>query len=253
MGEGLSILDLFSGAGGLGYGLEQSGVGHVVAHCEIDPHNQRILKARHPEAYIHDDVRTLTAAVLHERGIYPDAIAAGFPCQDASIANQSGQGTLGERTGLFVHVVRLARDLGCKVIFMENVPELLNRGFGDVLGALAEIRFDAEWEVISASAMGAPHKRERLYIVAYPSGQGWQGSEPDNSIFGRAFKAFPEYGHTAFDAWGYLDASVELVRDCDGLSVGMERRRLYALGNAVVPQIPELLGRAYLSAIGEAA
>jgi DNA (cytosine-5)-methyltransferase 1 len=244
----LRLLDLFSGAGGFGYGLEQSGGFEVCALCEKDPHNRAILRLTHPEAFIHDDVTTLTAAMLHERGIFPDAIAAGFPCQDASKANTGGQGTLGKRTGLFVHVIRLARDLGVKVVFLENVAELLDRGFGDVLGALAEIGFDAEWEVISASAMGAPHLRERLWIVAYPSGQRWQGSEQHHGVFVSAFAAFPEHGHQAFDAWRALESGEQLLRGLDGLSVGMERRRLFAIGNSLIPQIPELLGRAWMEA-----
>ena len=248
MGSKLRLLDLFSGAGGFGYGLAQSGGFEVCALCEKDPHNRAILKLTHPETFIHDDVTTLTAGMLHERGIYPDAISAGFPCQDASKANTSGQGTLGERTGLFVHVIRLARDLGVKVVFLENVAELLDRGFGDVLGALAEIGLDAEWEVISASAMGAPHQRDRLWVVAYPSGQRWQGSEQHDSVFGCAFAAFPEHGHPAFDTWRALESGEQLLRGLDGLSVGMERRRLFAIGNALIPQIPELLGRAWMEA-----
>lgn len=245
----LRLLSLFAGIGGFELGLERSGGFETVAQCEIDPFCRKVLAKHWPEVKRYEDIRDLTAARLRDDGIGVDAICGGFPCQDASIANQTGAGSLGERTGLYVEFVRLIRDLRPCVVFMENVPELLNRGFGDVLGALAGIGYDAEWEIISAAALGAPHQRDRLWIICYPCRTGRQGSEPHHSVFECAFASFPEYGHPAFDEWRSLDEDRRPIRDCDGLSFTMERRRLQQNGNAVVPQIPELLGRAWLASL----
>lgn len=233
----MKVLDVFSGMGGFSRGLENAGM-KTVAFCEIDPFCRRVLKAHWPDVPVFEDIRK-----IRKQDVGPvDVIAGGFPCQDASVANAYGQGTDGERTGLFREIIRLADDLEPEAIFMENVTELLNRGFGDVLGALAEIGYDAQWDCISASALGAPHKRERLFIHAYPGSQRRQGFKPDNSLFVSAFKAFTQYSNNTFDAWEELDRSEPVLRSINGLSIGMERRRLSMIGNAVVPQIPEMIG-----------
>lgn len=241
----LRVLDLFSGIGGFSLGLERTGGFETVAFCEIDKFNRRVLNDNWPDVPAFVDVRALTA----EQVGHVDVICGGFPCQDASVANTSGEGTDGQRTGLFREIVRLARDTGCRLIIMENVPNLLNRGFGDILRALAEIRFDAEWGCISARDLGADHERERLWIVAYPQRQGRQGSQPYHGVLGRARAALAKHGDAPLAGWRALVACQLGVRTGDGVSCAMERRRLYALGNAVVPQIPELLGRAILASL----
>lgn len=242
----LRVLGLFSGMGGMEIGLEQAGF-EIAAVCEIDPDCHPVLQKRFPNARIYSDVRALSRAQIEADGVGNiDAICGGFPCQDASIANIGGAGTAGSRTGLFVHAVRLSRDMACSVVILENVPELLNRGFGDVLGALAEIGFDAEWEVISAREAGADHERERLWIVAYPSGSGRQGSKPDNSILGRARASLAVDGHRAFATWRALVGGQLVLRSVDGVRVGSERKRLHRVGNAVTPVIPNAIGRAIL-------
>mgnify|MGYP001189004491 CR=1 FL=1 len=246
------VLDLFSGGmGGFSLGLERAGF-ETAAFCEISPDNRRMLKANWPHVPCYEDVRTITAAQLRADGITRvDAICGGFPCQDASVANVRGQGTAGARTGLFVEVVRLARELGPKFILMENVPGLLSRGFGDVLGCLAESGFDAEWDCIRARHVGADHERDRLWVLAYPRGSGREGSQPYLGALVRAKAALTEHGDAAFRTWRSLVGGQHVLRSCDGLSVGMERRRLFAIGNAIVPQIPELIGRAILAADAE--
>jgi DNA (cytosine-5)-methyltransferase 1 len=144
-------------------------------------------------------------------------------------------------------VVRLASELRPEIIILENVPELLARGFGDVLGALAEIGRDAEWCCLSLGALGAPHERERLFVVSYPIGSRWQGSQPNNGIFERAKKTLAQHGHRAFTKWSELASGKLLVRGFDGASVTMERRRIHAIGNSLGPVIPEHIGRAILS------
>jgi DNA (cytosine-5)-methyltransferase 1 len=241
------LLDLFSGIGGFSLGLERSGGFKTVAFCEIEPFPRRVLRKHWPDVPIYEDVRTLTAERLAADGISVDAICGGFPCQDASIANISGEGAAGKRTGLYAEAIRLAGEIGCPII-MENVTELLNRGFGDVLAALAEGGFDAEWHCIPANAVGAPHERDRLWIFAYPGSQGREGLKQDIRILERAAAALPVYGNSAFDPWRALVRDINVLRGGDGLSVGMERRRLHGCGNAVVPQIPELIGRAIMEA-----
>jgi len=244
--EPLKVLDLFSGIGGFSLGLERAGM-KTVAFCEILPHARAVLKEQYPDVHCYEDVRTLTAERLRSDGIERvDAICGGFPCQDASIANVRGLGTAGERTGLFSEIVRLARELGVEFIIMENVPGLLSRGFGDVLGALAEIRFDAEWDCIRARDCGADHDRDRLWIMAYPSGTRWEGLEQNDSVLVRAKTALAQHGHTAFGKWRSMVGSQHPLRGEHGLSVGMERRRLHGVGNSVVPAIPEAIGRAIL-------
>ena len=236
----LRVLDLFSGIGGFSLGLERTGGFETVAFCEIDPFCQRVLRKHWPHVPIYDDVRTLA-------GVECDLICGGFPCQDASVANVVGLGTDGDRTGLYTEPVRLAGELGC-LLLMENVPGLLVRGFGDVLRAVAEIGFDAEWECISAREAGADHERERLWIMAYPGRERRQGFEHYHGLLGRARAALPEYDDGAFGAWRSLVDGQYPLRSGDGLSVAMERRRLHGTGNAVVPQIPEIIGRAILQA-----
>ena len=238
----LRVLDLFSGIGGFSLGLERAGGFKTVAFCEIDPFCRRVLAKHWPSVPIHEDVRKLRAS-----DVGPVRwIVGGFPCQDASVANIGGEGSAGARTGLFRHAVRLAGETGAG-LFMENVPGLLNRGFGDVLRALAKIGHHVEWECISAADLGAKHKRERLWIVSYPRGPGWEGFEPHNGIFVRVRKTLAQHGYTALGDWHALVADNDDVRGGYGLSVAMERRRIHALGNAVVPQIPEMIGRAILT------
>lgn len=237
------LLDLFSGQGGISLGLERSGYFETVAFCEKDPICHRVLKAHWPYIPIYDDVKTLSRKTLHADGIEPDFICGGFPCQDASFANAEGTGTAGNRTGLFVEAVRLAGELGCPIL-MENVSGLFKRGFGDVLRALAEIGFDAEWEVIRADSVGADHERERVFILAYPSSEGRQGFESLRGILGIAAAKIAIHDHHPFEPWRTLVAGQYPLRSGDGLSLGMERARIRLCGNAVVPRIPEIIGRA---------
>lgn len=243
MTEPLKVLDLFSGIGGFSLGLERTGGFKTVAFCEINQACHATLRDRWPDVPIYNDVRELKGRDFD--GVR--WIVGGFPCQDASVANVRGEGADGARTGLFREAVRLAGETGAG-LFMENVPGLLNRGFGELLRALAEIRHHVEWECISARELGFGHKRERLWIVSYPRSAGWEGFEPHNGIFSRARKALAQLMHSAPVDLAALVAGSDCLRTGDGLSVGMERRRLHALGNAVVPQIPEIIGRAILDA-----
>lgn len=165
----MRVPDLFSGIGGFSLGLERTGGFQTVAFCEIDPFCRRVLAKHWPEVPIYEDVRTLDAVRLDGDGIGRiDVICGGFPCQDISLAGK-GAGLEGERSGLWSEIARLAGELRPRFVIVENVAALLGRGLDRVLGDLAEIGFDAEWHCIPASAIGARHGRDRIWLVAYPA------------------------------------------------------------------------------------
>lgn len=163
----LRVLDLFSGIGAYALGLERAGA-ETVAFCEIDPFCRRTLAKHWPNVPIHDDI---TTREFHEGEA--DIITGGFPCQDISIAGR-GAGLSGARSGLWGQLVRALRVVRPRFAIMENVANLLagpsERPGGwmcRVLGDLAESRFDAEWDCVPAAIFGAPHERDRVWIVAH--------------------------------------------------------------------------------------
>lgn len=245
----MHVLDLFSGIGGFSLGLEAAGM-ETVAFCEVSPVCRHLLAHHWPKVPCYDDVQTLTAERLAADGIGVDVICGGFPCQDASVANTSGRlGVDGSRTGLVFEYLRLIGELRPRVVIMENVAGLLSRGVGRVLGGLASLGYDAWWRPIRASAAGAPHGRQRLWIVAYAAGQGRQGFEQIVGALERTVATLPVNDNAFADAWRALDGDLSDLLPGDGLSVSLERLRLHQTGNAVVPAIPEALGRAILEAL----
>ena len=168
--EKLKLLDLFSGIGGFSLGLERSGGFETVAFCEIAPKCRHLLNHHWPSVPVFPDITTLTG-----EDVGPvDAICGGFPCQDISFAGK-GAGLAGERSGLWREYARLVRELRPAFVIVENVSAILGRGLGEVLGDLAALGYDAWWDCIPASAVGAPHRRDRLWLVAYARGQQHQG------------------------------------------------------------------------------
>ncbi|WP_374709424.1 DNA cytosine methyltransferase [Novosphingobium capsulatum] len=257
MGKPLNVLDLFSGIGGFSLGLERAKLPgahydgfETVAFCEIEEFPRRVLAKHWPEVPCYHDVRELTGERLAADGIAVDVICGGFPCQDISIAGKA-EGLDGERSGLFFEVIRLVREIGPGHVVLENVTELLGRGLGDVLRALAEIGYDAEWHCIPAGNLGAPHERDRWWLVAYPNG------ERCGEYYGPAL-AIPTLlaghsNHLGFAGWETPREQVAqaLCRVDDGLRGRLDKLGFQALGNAVVPQIPELIGNAILSALAD--
>lgn len=301
----LRVLDLFSGIGGFSLGLERTGGFETVAFCEIDPFCRRVLAKHWPHVRQYEDVRELTAKQLKADGIAPDVICGGFPCQDISTAGK-GAGIDGERSGLWKEYARLIGELRPQYVIVENVAALLARGLHRVLGDLASIGYDAEWHCIPASAIGAPHRRDRLWLVANPRfgrrgrpGEGKIQQSRRAEALGASktladtndqrelqskrreqdIRGWPSHsgadvadaepwrlaaGHEQYDegrAIFLAEGSCERGRDnlwetwwpepdvgrvAYGIPFGMER--IQALGNAVVPQIPEIIGRAILQA-----
>ncbi len=252
----LRVLDLFSGIGGFSLGLERTGGFETVAFCEIEDFPRRVLAKHWPNVPCYRDVRELTAERLAADGIAVDVITGGFPCQDISAAGRQrgiGEGT---RSGLYAEVLRLASDIRPRFIILENVANLLSGPseqpgwwFGRILGDLAECGYDAQWANIPASALGAPHRRERIWIAAYPTEIGYAGElfrwdcAPRNAEWETGTPLLPAY----YDGLGDAPDSYSL-RNGDGFSEGLAC--LNGAGNAVVPQIPELIGNAILDAIG---
>jgi DNA (cytosine-5)-methyltransferase 1 len=240
----MRVLDLFSGIGGFSLGLERAGM-KTVAFCEIDPFCRAVLAKHWPNVVCYQDVRTLTSEQLGDRGIAPDVISAGFPCQDISL-NGDGAGLDGERSGLWSEVARLCGELRPRYAIVENVAALLGRGLGEILGDLAALGYDAEWHCIPAAAVGFPHGRDRVWLVAYP----WEerakrgGSLALSGLYGIPWRENVRRA-AAWAARPDLPAS-GLCRGSDGIPARVDRTG--ALGNAVVPQIPEMIGRAILSA-----
>jgi len=238
----LRVLDLFSGIGGFSLGLERTGGFETVAFCEIEPFPRRVLAKHWPKVPIHEDVTTADFSKVGP----VDLVTAGFPCQDISLAGK-GAGLAGERSGLFWHILRAVRVVGRPRLLLENVAALLNRGMGDVLGALAEVGHDAEWHCIPASAVGAPHRRDRLWIVTNPQRDEQPRKEPCVGAFGRMGRVEQSL------AWDrdWQDAFTEFRGMDDGLSRSVASTDGYR--NAVVPQIPELIGHAILASMRDAA
>ncbi|WP_286951480.1 MULTISPECIES: DNA cytosine methyltransferase [Brevundimonas] len=270
----MKVLDLFSGIGGFSLGLERAGM-ETVAFCEISPVCRHLLAHHWPDVPCFDDVTTLTGEQVGP----VDVICGGFPCQDISFAGK-GAGLAGERSGLWREYARLVRELRPAFVIVENVAALLGRGLGDVLGDLAALGYDAWWDCIPASAVGAPHRRDRLWIVAYARGQQHEGygDALRREIAAGLSRAAAEQGvcagaasshegrtvvnagggrHGAPDrtlptGWnrpvdaGWWSAEPDVGRVAHG--VPARSHRLHGLGNAVVPQIPEILGRAIIAA-----
>ena len=238
----LRVLDLFSGIGGFSLGLERTGGFETVAFCEIEPFPRRVLAKHWPDTPIHRDVRELRG-----EDVGPvDVICGGFPCQDLSAAGrQAGLG--GTRSGLWSEIARLAGELRPNFIILENVAAVLTGPseqpggwYGSILRDLAQLGYDAEWENIPAGALGAPHERQRWWCIAYPN---QMGSEIRYFEIARRSLSRDRLEGVA-RTWRAAQPS--FIRMGDGVPADVDR--IAALGNSVVPAIPELIGRAILQA-----
>ena len=226
-------------------GLERTGGFETVAFCEIEDYPRRVLAKYWPGIPIYDDVRTLTADALRRDGIAVDVICGGFPCQDVSFAGRRA-GLEGARSGLWSEYARLIGELRPRYVLVENVPGLLSLGVGAVLGDLSALGYDAEWHCIPAGHVGASHERDRVWIIAYPDKEG----RPDTK--GRQGQTEPSWRQilTADDVGcrpSERSPEPAMVRVVDVFSADVDA--VAALGNAVVPQIPELIGRAIMSSL----
>ena len=246
----LTVGSLFSGIGGLELGLERAGM-TVKWQVEIDDYCTRVLAKHWPNVPKFRDVRTVGAHNLEP----VDLICGGFPCQDISAAG-TGRGIEGERSGLWREFARVVGELRPRYVIVENVSALRGRGLWRVLADLAEVGYDAEWGTLPAAVFGAPHLRERLFIVAYSNGDGWSSSQIQPRIFktpigaesGSGFSTWQQRGKPCRASGGRvrLLPNAGDFRVPYGLPDGVDRLR--ALGNAVVPQVAEWIGRRIMEA-----
>lgn len=252
----------------------------TVAFCEFDQHAQAILKKHWPEVPIHEDVRELDATQY--RGTI-DVVCGGFPCQDLSVAGKQ-VGFEGDRSSLYTEMLRIVSECRPRYAIFENVANLLSgddgRWFAQFLYDLATIGYDAEWHCISASFLGACHHRDRVWVIAYPNSvDGWSESQFEVGE-GRQARNQPSWstganatdsndkrpqGRSKQSVQGVADLSLQLGRSIknvtrlsyptqpafrgadDGIPSRLDRPRLARLGNAVVPQIPEAIGKAIMA------
>lgn len=234
-------IGLFEGIGGFSLAVREMGW-KTIAQSEIDPFCQEILKYHFPKSKLHGDIKTTDFKIYRGKC---DILTGGFPCQDASIANKESKGLQGERTGLWKEMCRAIREIRPKYVVAENVANLLKinggRDFGRILGEISRMGYNAEWRICTASEKGAPHRRRRLYLVAYP-----------NSVMLQEDQTFLPYVHPKASPkpWMFNGTTVPLVRGGawkseppvlvvdDGISPKLHRESIKACGNSLTPDIP---------------
>lgn len=226
-------LDLFSGIGGFALAARRVGW-ETVGFCEIDPFCQKVLAKHWPGVPIHDDITNLK----YTENV--DLVTAGFPCPDISLAG-SGAGLSGDRSGLYWYILRALRLVGRPRLVLENVAALLSRGLGVVLGSLAQVGYDAEWNCIPASYVGARQLRDRIWIVADAECNCVQGWPPVSEAWGKKSREEQLAGLVQPCAWPTVSESRNR-----GAGNGIPNRihRNKGLGNAIVPQVAEVIFRA---------
>ena len=235
VGTTLNVLDLFSGIGGFSLGLERSGM-TTAAFCEIDLFCRSVLARHWPTVPVYSDNHELSARRLsHDRIPSIDLICGGYPCQPFSIAGkQRGEN---DPRHLWPQMYRLVRELRPRWVVCENVLGHVELGLDAVLDDLDALGYTCTTFVVPACAVGAPHRRDRVWIVAHATGLGLAGQ----GLGAQGRQSAPVLSH--YSVWRELPAPFTCGDD-DGIPCRVERTR--ALGNAVVPQIPELIGRAIM-------
>lgn len=256
----IRVLDLFSGIGGFSLGLERAGM-RTVAFCEIEEYPRKVLKKHWPDVPIFEDVRKLKG----EQVGTIDLICGGYPCQPFSVA--------GERRGkeddrhLWPEVLRLLRETKAPWFVGENVAGHISLGIDEVLSDLANESYAAQVFNIPACAVNAHHRRERIWIVANATGaqkrrmlhtnmerlgvnerrENTQSNrQPDTAQTGKCSSS------KGCESRGINAAGIPPEPGMGRVAYGIPGRvdRIRALGNAVVPQIPEIIGRAIMAAEG---
>ena len=239
---------LFAGIGGMDLGLERAGM-ECRWQVEIDPYATRVLARHWPDVRRHDDVRTFPPDDGTDWQV--DLIAGGFPCQDISYAGK-GAGLSGERSGLWFEFARVVRTLRPRFVLVENVPALLTRGIDAVLGTLATLGYDAEWECLPASAFGLFHNRDRVFICAYCQGSVQGVFHCSRAEWKAQFQSRRLAGSQAVGAWpaDRFPSEPCVAPLVDGVPEWLGRRGIgRGLGNAVVPQVAEWIGRRMIASL----
>jgi DNA (cytosine-5)-methyltransferase 1 len=264
---------LFSGIGGIDLGLERVGM-TVKWQSEIEPYSCRVLNKHWPHVPNLGNIREVNWEEVER----VDVIAGGYPCQPFSTAGKRGGSD--DPRHLWPEMLRAISVLRPRVAFLENVRGHYSLGFDRVLGDLADIGYDCEWEIVSAQSVGAPHRRERLICLAYPSEQQFNGrgcghgagtvrewsslqesacgsssdvanttkqssdGEPDHFRDSKRPETIPKLGDSGGSENGsgrWWEVEPDVGRVAHGIPARVDRLR--GLGNAVVPQVAEVVGR----------
>jgi DNA (cytosine-5)-methyltransferase 1 len=223
---------LFAGIGGIDRGLENAGWA-CRWQVEVEPFCQAVLAAHWPHVARYGDIKRTDIEQLAE----VDLIAGGFPCQPHSVAGKR-KGQADERW-LWPWFAAVIASVGPRYVLIENVPGLRSSGLRDVLADLASLGFDAEWSTVSACAVGAPHLRKRMFVLAYPYGERLEGPRRKRRLDDSTHAEVKAAG----ESWWFTEPGMDRV--VDGVPDRVDR--LKALGNAAVPQVVEVLGRRLLA------
>jgi len=237
-----TFADLFAGIGGFRLGLERAGFEYGWG-CEIDDFCRKVYAKNFGAEPEYKDIRDIKEAP------YVDLIAGGFPCQDVSYAGY-GAGITGERSGLWWEMVRTVRLVRPQYIIVENVAALLYRGMGEVLGEMAEIGDNAEWDCLPAGAFGARHFRDRIFIIETTNKIHNPGILTPRSLPGYPcqLKRWMQKHRIGYcDAWEPWADKSELAITAYGIPRSMDAK--VALGNAVVPQVVEWIRKRIMEVI----
>lgn len=238
----MNFLSLFSGVGGIDLGLERAGM-RCVGQVEINPFCRAVLAKHWPDVPRFEDVRTVTAKDFCEP---IDVIAGGFPCKQTSTAaaiSGNRHGLAGRDSGLWHDMLRIIDVVRPQWCIVENVAGV-RRWAGEITRGLEAVGYEVSRPIISAARVGAPHLRRRVFFVANVDKQGlplaWQTGpfEADGIAWGAA------------DRNTWLSSLSRILRVADGVPARMDRReRIVALGNAVVPQVAEFIGRRIVASL----
>ena len=226
----LRLLDTFSGIGGFSLAARWLGEYKTIQFVERELYCRTILRKHWPSVPISSDICTFKPT-----NGFADVITAGFPCQDISTAGKRAGIAHGTRSGLFYELMRVICLVRPKYVVLENVAAIVGFGLDAVGGALAQAGYDLEWACIRASDVGARHRRDRWWAVAYPVGYGskrnLQQAVPWQSALQRveSVRGFADLRN------GPSASTPRLLRGTDGLPNKLDRLR--ALGNAVVPHV----------------
>lgn len=285
---------MFSGIGAFSLGLERAGM-ETMAFCEIDPFCRQVLKRHWPGIPCVHDVKELKVQFIKKFYGPIDLICGGFPCTDISNAGKRA-GIGGPQSGLWKYFKEIVHEAKPKYAIIENVPALRSRGLGRVIKDLWEVGYSCQWHIIPAAGFGAPHLRERIWIIAYPgrspagvekrgggSRRRQTGDRPESQMVLKENGPSGAEGNMAGDGevadtdglrleglelyrrlekeiaknilrnddsgrwrttyWGKVEPP--LYRIPDGPPASVDRnKRIRALGNSLVPQVAELIGRA---------
>ena len=255
----MKVLDLFSGIGGFSLGLERAGM-ETIAFCEFDKHARKVLTKHWPHVPIHHDVRTLDARQY--RGTV-SVVCGGYPCQPFSVAGKQ-EGAADDRH-LWPSMLRIIKQARPTWVIAENVTGHIALGLDEVLSSLEAEGYAATTLVIPACALNAHHRRDRVWIIGrlgniQPSIQSQQvlANASIDRLQRRSEESLPRVSDLQSKLTGGSEA-VGIVphpsqSGISGITHGVPGRvdRIKRLGNAVVPQIPEVIGRAIMAMEGAA-